>query len=113
MRETIEQFKYCSNTASEWAFRCLYEYVAYKAREQGVETVQVNPRNTSKRCSTCGFTHDDNRDGEDFACLDCGYQNHADDNAAKNIGLQYLRRPQKSESLGLHERRSREQIARH
>ena len=79
-----------------WVFRRLYEYVAYKAREQGVEAVQVDPRNTSKRCSTCGFTHDANRHGEEFACQDCGYQNHADYNAAKSIGLQYLRRPQKS-----------------
>jgi len=35
-----------------WAFRRLYEYVDYKARDQGVEAVQVDPRNTSKRCST-------------------------------------------------------------
>ena len=56
-----------------WVFRRLYEYVAYKAREQGVDAVQVDPRNTSKRCSTCGFTHDDNRRGEEFACQDCGY----------------------------------------
>ena len=83
-----------------WAFRRLYEYVAYKAREQGVEAVQVDPRNTSKRCSTCGFTHDDNRYGEDFECLDCGYQNHADYNAAKNIGLQYLRRRQNADDGG-------------
>ncbi|WP_436928397.1 RNA-guided endonuclease InsQ/TnpB family protein [Halosimplex halobium] len=83
-----------------WAFRRLYEYVAYKAREQGVETVQVDPRNTSKRCSTCGFTHDDNRNGEDFECQDCGYQNHADYNASKNIGLQYLRRRQNADDGG-------------
>ena len=89
-----------------WAFRRLYEYVEYKAREQGVETVQVDPRNTSKRCSTCGFTHDNNRHGEDFECQDCGYQNHADYNAAKNIGLQYLRRPQKSKISGVRTRRS-------
>ena len=88
-----------------WAFRRLYEYVEYKAREQGVEAVQVDPRNTSKRCSTCGFTHDDNRHGEDFECQDCGYQNHADYNASKNIGLQYLRRPQKSSISGVRTRR--------
>jgi IS605 OrfB family transposase len=83
-----------------WAFRRLYEYVEYKAREQSVEAVQVDPRNTSKRCSTCGFTHDDNRHGEDFECLDCGYQNHADYNASKNIGLQYLRRRQNADAEG-------------
>ena len=77
-----------------WAFRRLYEYVEYKAKEHGVEAVQVDPRNTSKRCSTCGFTHDDNRDRESFECQQCGYENHADYNASKNIGLQYLRRRQ-------------------
>ena len=73
---------------------------AYKAKEQGVEAVQVDPRNTSKRCSTCGFTRDDNRCGEEFERQDCGYQNHADYNASKNIGLQYLRRRQNADAGG-------------
>jgi len=77
-----------------WAFRRLYEYAEYKAVEQGIEVVQVDPRNTSNRCSTCGFTHDDNRQQESFECQQCGYENHADYNAAKNVGLQYLRRRQ-------------------
>lgn len=83
-----------------WAFRRLSEYVEYKAEECGVEVVQVDPRNTSKRCSTCGFTHRDNRSGEAFCCLKCGYENHADYNASKNIGLQYLRRRQKANDGG-------------
>ena len=74
-----------------WAFRRLYEYVEYKASEKGVEVAQVDPRNTSKRCSTCGFTHSKNRHKESFECQQCGYENHADYNASKNIGLQYLR----------------------
>ena len=37
-----------------WAFRRLYEYVEYKPSEKGVEVAQVDPRSTSKRCSTCG-----------------------------------------------------------
>ncbi|ELY51408.1 transposase, IS605 OrfB family protein [Natronorubrum bangense JCM 10635] len=78
----------------QWAFRRLYGYVEYKADEHGLEVVQVDPRNTSKRCSTCGFTHDENRHQESFECQQCGYENHADYNAAKNIGLQYLRRRQ-------------------
>jgi putative transposase len=45
------------------------------------------------------------RDSSDVECLDCGYQNHADYNAAKNIGLQYLRRPQKSSISGVRTRR--------
>ncbi len=77
-----------------WAFNRLYEYVEYKAAEYGITVGQVDPENTSRRCSTCGFTHPDNREGEAFDCQKCGYENHADYNAAKNIGLRYLRRNQ-------------------
>ncbi len=78
----------------KWAFDRLYEYVEYKAAEYGIDVAQVDPENTSRRCSTCGFTHSDNRESERFKCQECGYQNHADYNAAKNIGLRYLRRNQ-------------------
>jgi putative transposase len=78
----------------KWAFNRLYEYVDYKTEEHDIAVEQVDPENTSRRCSHCGFTHPDNRDGEDFECLKCGYENHADYNATKNIGLRYLRRNQ-------------------
>ena len=78
----------------KWAFNRLYEYVEYKAEEHGITVEQVDPENTSRRCSTCGFTHPDNRGGEAFDCQKCGYENHADYNAAKNIGVRYLRRNQ-------------------
>jgi IS605 OrfB family transposase len=84
----------------EWAFERLYEYVDYKAALHGIDVEQVNPENTSRRCSTCGFTHPDNRDGTAFECLKCGYENHADYNAAKNIGLRYLRRTQTGDGGG-------------
>jgi len=75
----------------EWAFNRLFEYVEYKAEARGISVEQVNPQYASQRCSTCGFTVDTNRDGESFVCQSCGYQNHADYNAAKNIGLKLLR----------------------
>jgi putative transposase len=78
----------------KWAFDRLYNYVEYKAEEYDIVVKHVDPENTSRRCSHCGFTHPDNRDDEDFECLKCGYENHADYNAAKNIGLRYLRRNQ-------------------
>jgi len=84
----------------KWAFDRLYDYVEYKAELHGIDVAQVDPENTSRRCSHCGFTHPDNRDGEDFACLKCGYENHADYNAAKNIGLRYLRRNQTGDGGG-------------
>ncbi|QOS12692.1 transposase [Haloferax sp. Atlit-10N] len=77
-----------------WAFRRLYEYVSYKAPERGVSVEQVGPNHTSQRCSRtdCGFTHEDNRHGEYFECLKCGYEVNADYNAAKNIGVRYVRK---------------------
>ena len=78
----------------KWAFNRLYGYVEYKAAEYGIAVEQVDPENTSCRCSHCGFTHPDNRESDSFECQKCGYENHADYNAAKNIGLRYLRRNQ-------------------
>ena len=77
-----------------WAFRRLFEYVSYKAPEQGVSVEQVTSNHTSQRCSRtdCGFTHDDNRHGEQFQCQKCGYEVNADYNAAKNIGIRYARK---------------------
>ena len=77
-----------------WAFRRLVEHVEYKAPDRGIVVEQVAPNHTSQRCShtDCGFTHEDNRDGEQFKCLKCGYEINADYNGAKNVGLRYMRK---------------------
>ena len=77
---------------SEWAFRKLKAFVEYKAEYEGLFVDTVNPRNTSKRCNECGFTHDSNRHAGEFECVSCGKTNHADYNAAKNVAELYLRR---------------------
>ena len=80
---------------STWAFDRLTEHVEYKAAAHGIGVVETDPRNTSKRCAECGFVADANRPSRDtFECQQCGNRNHADYNAAKNIGLRYLRRNQ-------------------
>jgi len=82
---------------SEWAFDRFYEYVEYKAEPEGLFVDTTNPKNTSKRCAECGYIHDDNRPSRDwFECQQCGNQNHADYNAAKNVADVYLRREQQS-----------------
>jgi IS605 OrfB family transposase len=80
-----------------WAFRRLYEYVEYKAAEFGIRTKQVDPSYTSQRCSKCGHTERGNRPKQErFCCRKCGYEVHADYNAAKNIGIKHVRAGQKS-----------------
>jgi putative transposase len=76
----------------QWAFRTIQKYTEYKAEEYGIDVDDVAPAYTSQRCShgECGFTHEDNRDGDEFECLNCGKELHADYNAARNIGWRLL-----------------------
>ncbi|MFC7044784.1 RNA-guided endonuclease InsQ/TnpB family protein [Halobacteriaceae archaeon GCM10025711] len=84
-----------------WAFRRLSEYITYKAKAHGITVEKVSPRKTSQQCSTCGHTVPGNRRSRDsFHCLECGYENHADYNAAKNIGFEYLRHHQTGDDGG-------------
>jgi putative transposase len=63
----------------------LLELIRQKAEEAVVEVVEVNPRNTSRTCHTCGHVAAENRCGEAFLCRKCGHSAHADTNAAQNI----------------------------
>jgi IS605 OrfB family transposase len=76
-----------------WAFRRLYQYVEYKAEMVGIEVEQVSPAYTSQRCSSCGFTHEDNRRSKhQFVCQKCECELNADYNASKNIARKLLNR---------------------
>lgn len=69
-----------------WSFFQLRSFLDYKARLSGVPLVAVDPRNTSRECSTCGHTTKKNRKTQaKFVCVRCGYAAHADTNAALNI----------------------------
>ena len=76
----------------QWAFRTIQQYTEYKAEEHGILVDTVDPAHTSQRCShsTCGFTHEHNRDGDEFECLECGKKLHSDYNAARNIAWRLL-----------------------
>jgi len=76
-----------------WAFRRLYHYVEYKAEMFSIEVEQVSPAYTSQRCSSCGFTHESNRQSKhQFVCQKCEYELNADYNASKNIARKLLKK---------------------
>jgi len=55
---------------------------------QGVPFIAVPCKNTSRRCSSCGYVHKDNRKTTDeFKCLKCGHDELSHLNAAKNIAF--------------------------
>ncbi len=71
-------------------FSQFYHIVEYKSKEKRVDTVQVDPRKTSKKYSKCKTVSGGNRCGDKFMGIDCGYRLHSDYNTAKNIGLRSL-----------------------
>lgn len=78
----------------DWAYYDLQQKIEYKAKEEGIEVIKVNPKYTSKRCSKCGCIHLDNRDCKNnqskFECKVCGHKENADINASKNIAIPYI-----------------------
>jgi len=87
----------------QWAFRELQQQTKKKAEMAGIVVETVEPSYTSQQCSKCGATLRENRDGQQFECLDCSYTANADYNAAKNIARKLalkLQRGQKSPAGG-------------
>jgi putative transposase len=75
-------------TLHSWAFAQLGQYTAYKAALAGVPVVYVDPAYTSQMCSSCGHVTKRNRpDQATFCCTSCGFAEHADVNAARNIAV--------------------------
>lgn len=69
-----------------WAFYQLQGFIEYKAALKGIDVVKVDPRNTSRTCSKCGYCDKANRKNQaEFVCEACGMTMNADYNAAINI----------------------------
>lgn len=86
---SLENLTHYRETAKDpihdWPFAEIQEKIAYKALEEGIPVQSVDPRNTSTTCRECGETNPAMRDGDAFECWACGYEVHADVNAAINI----------------------------
>jgi len=69
-----------------WAFLQLRQFIEYKAQAKGVPVLLVDPRNTSRTCSRCGYCDKANRRSQSkFQCLQCGLTLNADFNGALNV----------------------------
>lgn len=70
---------------NNWSFYQLEQFLRYKADALGKYVISIDPRYTSQKCSVCGHIYKGNRKGTSFHCVKCGFQIHADLNAARNI----------------------------
>ncbi|WP_326778416.1 RNA-guided endonuclease InsQ/TnpB family protein [Streptomyces sp. NBC_01445] len=69
-----------------WPFAQLGSFIAYKAKRAGVPVVYVDPAYTSQECSKCHHIERGNRPAQAvFSCRVCGFVDHADRNASRNI----------------------------
>ncbi|MBX5452223.1 MAG: transposase, partial [Thermogemmatispora sp.] len=70
-----------------WQRSLIRQWIEQQAQERGLQVVEVNPAYTSQICSRCGQRG--NRRRHAFTCPQCGSQEHADINAARNIRTRY------------------------
>lgn len=86
----------------EWTYFDLRTKIEYKAAEKGIKVIAINPINTSRRCSECGYIDKENRlEQEKFECLKCGYKANADYNASRNIAIKGIEKIIKESSANI------------
>jgi putative transposase len=89
-RTKIRKRTETSRRVHSWSFAQLKSFIEYKAEGRGCTVVAVDPRHTSQVCSCCGHTARNNRRSRGrFVCRACGFELHADLNAARNIAAKY------------------------
>jgi IS605 OrfB family transposase len=79
-------------TLNNWNYRELLNIIEMRCEENRVCFRSVNPYKTSQTCPvrTCSHVERENRSGENFKCLRCGYEGHADIVGALNILERFL-----------------------
>jgi IS605 OrfB family transposase len=89
-RSKIRKQTKTSRRVHSWSFAQIKGFVVYKAEGRGCTVAGVDPRHTSQTCSCCGHQARNNRRSRGrFVCRVCGFELHADLNAARNIAAKY------------------------
>ena len=83
-----------------WPYAQALFFLTYKAAAVGISVEKVDPRNTSRGCSACGYVSASNRKGLRFCCQKCGHKDDADRQASKNIRLRSVLTLQVSTKTG-------------
>ncbi|MCJ0907488.1 IS200/IS605 family accessory protein TnpB-related protein [Rhodococcus sp. ARC_M6] len=74
IRDRVRLAKKQRAQVHSWAYAQLRNFVDCKAEAVGVPVQVVNPRNTSRTCSQCGFCDARNRRSQSvFVCGECGW----------------------------------------
>jgi len=72
---------------SHWLYAYLCDVLTRRCEEHGVKLERKSPAYTSQFCRQCQRWDRRNRKGDKFSCVHCGFSDHADLNAAKNLEL--------------------------
>ncbi len=77
-------------TLSNWNYLELLNIIQMRCEENRVSFRSVSPFMTSQRCPRCAHAQRENRKGEEFECLKCGYSEQADFVGSLNILHRFL-----------------------
>ncbi|MCL4496653.1 MAG: transposase [Deltaproteobacteria bacterium] len=76
-------------------------FITYKAEEAGCYVEKVNPHNTSKKCSACGYIHKEmTLSVREWTCPICNTEHDRDINASVNILSKTIRQELPEFTLG-------------
>lgn len=72
---------------SHWLYRASTALLERRCEELGIRLERKDPYKTSQFCRQCRTWDRRNRNSDRFKCVHCGFTDHADRNAAKNLEL--------------------------